>query len=82
MYRLSGVRIGGKRSSNLYLADNSNIDETDKQCKVRILVDHLIQEFRKVSMTKHLRLDGQIVPYKGASRRKPYIPPKRAYVGV
>ncbi|XP_050706783.1 piggyBac transposable element-derived protein 3-like isoform X2 [Eriocheir sinensis] len=62
--------------SHLHLVNNNTIDKTDKLCKVRMLVDHLRQEFRKVPMIEHLSIDEQIVPFKGASSMKQYNPKK------
>ncbi|XP_045107338.1 piggyBac transposable element-derived protein 3-like [Portunus trituberculatus] len=62
--------------SHLHLVNNNTIDKTDKLCKVRMLVDHLKQEFRKVPMIEHLSIDEQIVPFKGVSSMKQYNPKK------
>ena len=62
--------------SNLHLVDNSTINENDKIGKIRILVDHLRQEFQKIPMLEFLSVDEQIVPFKGASSMKQYVPKK------
>ena len=62
--------------SNLYLVDNTTLDSNDKLSKVKLLVDYLRQEFKKIPMEEYLSIDEQMVPFKGASSLKQYIPKK------
>lgn len=62
--------------ASIHLVDNSNLDSTDKLVKVRLLVDHLRNKFQKIPMEEHLSVDEQIVPFKGVSSLKQYIPKK------
>ena len=62
--------------TNFHLVDNDSINQNDKLAKVRYLVDHLRCEFKKIPMTEHLSIDEQIVPFKGKSSMKQYIPKK------
>ena len=39
-----------------------------------MLVDHLRQEFQKIPILEFLSVDKQIVPFKGASLMKQYVP--------
>ncbi|XP_037790693.1 piggyBac transposable element-derived protein 3-like [Penaeus monodon] len=41
-----------------------------------MMVDHLRAEFKQIPMTEHLSIDEQMVPFKGASGLKQYIPKK------
>ena len=41
-----------------------------------MLVDHLRQEFQKIPMLEFLSVDKQMVPFKGASSMKQYVPKK------
>ncbi|KAK3880920.1 hypothetical protein Pcinc_014570 [Petrolisthes cinctipes] len=59
-----------------HLTDNSQIDEHDKWSKVRPLLDHLRSKFKEIPMTEHLCVDEQLVPFKGRSSMKQYIPMK------
>jgi len=61
---------------NLHLTDNQNIDPDDPLYKIRPLVDQLQKEFRKIPMKEHLCVDEQMVPFKGTSWLKQYIPKK------
>ena len=63
--------------SNLHLVDNSTINENDKIEKIRMCVDHLRQEFQKILMLEFLSVDEQMIPFKGASSMKQYVPKKR-----
>ncbi|XP_037803051.1 piggyBac transposable element-derived protein 2-like [Penaeus monodon] len=62
--------------SNFHLVDNETVDKNDKIAKVRMMVDHLRAEFKQIPMTEHLSIDEQMVPFKGASSLKQYIPKK------
>lgn len=62
--------------NHLHLVDNTTINQNDKIAKVRILVNHLRTEFQKIPMTEHLSIDEQMVPFKGSSSLKQYIPKK------
>ena len=61
---------------NLHLVDNSTINKNDKIGKIRMLVNHLRQEFQKIPMLEFLSVDEQMVPFKGASSMKQYVPKK------
>ena len=58
------------------LVDNSTINENNKIGKIRTLADHLRQEFQKIPMLEFLSVDEQMVPFKGASSIKQYVPKK------
>ena len=62
--------------STLHFVDNSTIDANDKLAKIRLLVDHLRQEFKKIPMSEFLSVDEQMVPFKGTSSMKQYVPKK------
>lgn len=62
--------------SNLHMVDNSNLDKSDKVVKVRPLMDHLRNAFKQIPMLEHLCIDEQMVPFKGQSSLKQYIPKK------
>lgn len=70
--------------SNLHFADNreavaSGNSKTDPMYKVRPLIDLLRANFQSVPKEQYLCVDEQMVPYKGRSRVKQFIPnkPKR-----
>jgi len=60
----------------LHLADNNACDMSDKLHKVRPFTDMLKQRFLRVPMVEGLSVDEQIVPFKGTSGLKQYIPMK------
>lgn len=60
----------------LHLVDNSQLNANDKVCKVKPLLDHLRAKFKEIPMTEYLSVDEQMVPYKGSSSLKQYIPNK------
>ena len=62
--------------SNLHLVDNDNLNKNDKLAKVRLLIDHLQKAFREIPKEENLSIDEQMVPFKGASSLKQYIPKK------
>ena len=67
--------------SNLHLADNSLLSNDassreDKLFKVRPLVNHLRQKFNQIAMSQNLCIDEQMVPFKGKSQLRQYIPSK------
>lgn len=62
--------------SNLHLVDNTKLDINDKISKVRPLVEHLRNKFQDIPMTKELCIDESIVPFKGRSSIKVYVPKK------
>nr|XP_027235887.1 piggyBac transposable element-derived protein 3-like [Penaeus vannamei] len=61
---------------NLHLTDNSQIDPNDKLSKIRPLLEHLRSKFKEIPMTEYLCVDEQMVPFKGNSSLKQYIPKK------
>ena len=62
--------------TNLHLVDNSTVNGGDRLVKVRLMIDHLQKAFREIPNDKHLAVDEQMVPFKGASSLKQYIPKK------
>ena len=40
------------------------------------MIEHLYQEFKKIPMQQELCFDEQLVPFKGKSQLKQYIPSK------
>ena len=63
--------------SNLHLVDNNSITSTqDKLVKIRPLITHLRSKFQSIPMDQELCIDEQMVPFKGASQIKQYIPSK------
>ena len=67
--------------AHLHCNDNSNLssreeDKYDKLFKVRPLITHLQKKFREIPMPQMLCVDEQMVPYKGRSRLKQYMPSK------
>ena len=63
--------------SNLHLVDNeANNSTDDKLSKVRPLIDHLHSKFQDIPMDQELCIEEQMVPFKGASGIKQYIPTK------
>ena len=62
--------------SKLHFIDNSTINKSNKLAKVSLLIDHLRLQFEKIPMTEHLCVDEQMIPFKGASSIKQYIPKK------
>ena len=63
--------------SNLHLVDNNSITSyEDKLVKIRPLVNHLRAKFQNIPMDQELCIDEQMVPFKGASQIKQYIPSK------
>ncbi|XP_047500267.1 piggyBac transposable element-derived protein 3-like [Penaeus chinensis] len=51
-------------------------DPNDKLSKVRPLLEHLRSKFKEIPMTEYLCVDEQMVPFKGNSSMKQYIPKK------
>ena len=67
--------------SNLHLADNSILEldpekKKDKLFKVRLLIEHFQNKFRNIPMTSNLSVDEQMVPFKGKSQLRQYLPNK------
>nr|XP_040582792.1 piggyBac transposable element-derived protein 3-like [Lepeophtheirus salmonis] len=67
--------------SNLHCNDNSQAPKYgdpnyDKLYKIRPLINHLQSKFRKIPMPQMLCVDEQLVPFKGKSSLKHYIPIK------
>lgn len=61
---------------HLHLVDNATVDQSDRLAKVRPLVEHLRTKFNQIPKTEHLAVDEQMVPFKGRSSIKQYIPKK------
>jgi len=67
--------------ANLHFNDNSDMlpstsPKYDKLFKVRPLLDHLVTKFRDIPMPQRVCVDEQMVPFKGASSLKQYLPSK------
>lgn len=64
--------------SKLHMVDNTTLDPNanDRLFKVRPMVDHLRTKFKKIPMIQSLCIDEQLVPFKGNSGIKQYIPSK------
>ena len=62
--------------SNLHFVDNNNLGDDDRVAKVRPFVDHLRSKFKEIPMTRDLCIDETIIPFKGHSLIKQYIPKK------
>ena len=64
--------------SKFHMVDNTTLDlnTPDKLFKIRPMVDYLREKFRKIPMTQSLCVDEQIVPFKGHSGIKQYMPNK------
>ena len=65
----------------IHFNDNTNMLQPgdpnfDKPFKVRLLVDHLCQKFNQIPMSRMLCIDEQMIPFKGNSSLKQYIPSK------
>ena len=62
---------------NFHLVDNNNItSQEDKMFKVRPMIDQLREKFNEIKMPQELCVDEQLVPFKGRSQVKQYIPSK------
>ena len=66
---------------NLHLADNteqaaSGENNYDPLYKVRPLINHLRTKFQNITKKQNLCIDQQMVPYKGKTRLKQYLPNK------
>ncbi|KAJ8356882.1 hypothetical protein SKAU_G00196760 [Synaphobranchus kaupii] len=64
---------------HLHFADNNQVPGGDKLFKVRPLLNFLNDSFSSIPMDEMLCVDEQMVPFKGRSQLKQYIPmkPKR-----
>ena len=63
--------------SKFHLVNNDDVvNSSDKMIKVRPLVDHLRSKFNKIEMEKYLSVDEQLIPFKGTTSMKQYIPSK------
>ena len=68
-----------KRS--IHFSDNTHMlprdaEKFDKLFKVRPLLDHLQQNYDEISINQRLCIDEQMIPFKGASSLKQYLPNK------
>lgn len=67
---------------NIHLADNNQLDKTDKFAKVRPLVDLVNSNFLKYGIFKHhLSIDEQMVPYFGRHSAKMFLKGKPVRLG-
>lgn len=67
--------------SFLHFNDNTNIPSKDdpardKLFKIRPLIDHVVPKFQGLPMNQKLCVDEQMVPFKGQSCLKQYLPKK------
>ena len=67
--------------SNIHLSDNTVLEtnpekKQDKMFKVRILIEHLQKKFRDIPKGQNLSADEQMVPFKGKSQLRQYVPNK------
>ncbi|XP_047126408.1 piggyBac transposable element-derived protein 2-like [Hydra vulgaris] len=67
--------------SNLHFNDNGNMlapddVQRDKLFKIRPLIDSLLPKFHSLEVDHKLSVDEQIIPFKGQSGMKQYIPSK------
>ncbi|XP_042885490.1 piggyBac transposable element-derived protein 3-like [Penaeus japonicus] len=67
--------------SSFHMVDNStesqgSRENKDRLFKVRPIVDHLREKFHQISMGQELCIDEQMVPFKGRSCLKQYVPSK------
>ena len=67
--------------SNFHMVDNSTISQNqaqnnDKLFKVRPMVDHLREKFNHLPKEQELCIDEQMIPFKGNSSLKQYVPSK------
>uniref|UniRef100_A0A667WQ57 PiggyBac transposable element-derived protein domain-containing protein n=1 Tax=Myripristis murdjan TaxID=586833 RepID=A0A667WQ57_9TELE len=61
----------------IHFNDNSNMEaNNDKLFKIRPIVDSLLQKFQSLPQDQMLSIDEQMVPFKGRSSLKQYIPKK------
>ena len=51
-------------------------DDFDKLFKVRPLLNHLRQKFNAIPMDQMICIDEQMIPFKGSSSLKHYVPSK------
>ena len=62
--------------ANLHFSNNENTDHRDKIYKIRPLYDKLKIKFKQIPRTENLCIDEQMIPFKGKSALKQYIPKK------
>ncbi|XP_051948067.1 piggyBac transposable element-derived protein 2-like [Xyrauchen texanus] len=60
----------------LHLNDNSAPNNSDRLFKIRPLIDSLLSKFQALPQDQMLSIDEQMVPFKGRSVLKQYIPKK------
>ncbi|KAL6485882.1 hypothetical protein MHYP_G00052740 [Metynnis hypsauchen] len=65
----------------LHFSDNSgqptkDMADYDELYKIRPLLDHILAKLKKLPMHENLSVDEQMVPFKGKSRIKQYLPSK------
>ena len=62
--------------ANLHFSNNENTDHRDKNYKIQPLYDELKIKFKQIPRTENLCIDKQMIPFKGKSALKQYIPKK------
>ena len=70
------VRCFEKIKKFLHYNDNRSIpvECTDKLCKIRPVIDALLEYFQLVAPTEYLCIDEKLVSFKGTSKLKQYNP--------
>ncbi|KAI4479444.1 hypothetical protein M0802_014391 [Mischocyttarus mexicanus] len=63
-------------SRNLQANITNNAKLTDSLQKIRPILDKLVKNFNRISMSEHICVDEQMVPFKGRHRLKNYMPKK------
>ena len=62
---------------NFHMVDNTlPNDRNDKMLKVRPMINQLRDKFQQIPKTQALCIDEQLIPFKGKSQLKQYIPSK------
>ncbi|XP_024119090.1 piggyBac transposable element-derived protein 3 [Oryzias melastigma] len=61
---------------NLHFCDNTAPKNDDKLYKIRLIIDSLLPKFQALPQNQMLCIDEQMVPFKGRSSLKQYIPKK------
>ncbi|XP_057685429.1 piggyBac transposable element-derived protein 3-like isoform X7 [Corythoichthys intestinalis] len=60
----------------IHFCDNMAPKKNDKLYKIRLLIDTLLPKFQALPQDQMLCVDEQMVPFKGRSRLKQYVPKK------
>ncbi len=68
--------------ANIHFVDNSKLSGEDKIGKIRPFYEDLKAKFRQIPMMRDLCIDETIIPFKGCSSLKQYIPKKNLTNGA